>query len=162
MRQGAGDECASKHEIQQLSETYQVESDGAAGKSEERAEVGQPAHHDGVGPTVGRNFGSEHGCESHRPTGHPPAPMFAGHTVGKVSGATYGLFGFIGGAIFSLFSVVGGGGSGIFFGLGAIIILPILYGVLGFIFWIISAAIYNLVSGKIGGIVIRTVPANMD
>ena len=31
-RPGAGDECASKHEIQQLSETRQVESDGTAGK----------------------------------------------------------------------------------------------------------------------------------
>ncbi len=83
-------------------------------------------------------------------------------SVGRVSGATYGLFGFIGGAIVSLLAVAGAGGSGIFFGLGAIIILPILYGVLGFIFGIISAAIYNLVSGKIGGIVIRTEPAYMD
>jgi hypothetical protein len=31
-RQGMGDKCASKHEIQQLSKTCSVESDGAAGK----------------------------------------------------------------------------------------------------------------------------------
>ena len=31
-RPGTGDECASKHEIRELSETCQVESEGAAGK----------------------------------------------------------------------------------------------------------------------------------
>ncbi len=32
MRQGTGDECASDHEIQELSKTCQVESEGTAGK----------------------------------------------------------------------------------------------------------------------------------
>ena len=35
----------------------------------------------------------------------------------------------------------------------AIVILPLIYGVLGFIMGIISAVIYNLVAGLVGGIV---------
>jgi len=38
------------------------------------------------------------------------------------------------------------------FGLGAIVFLPLLYGVLGFVFGAIAAGIYNIFSGIIGGI----------
>ena len=41
---------------------------------------------------------------------------------------------------------------GLFFGIGSIIIFPILYGVLGFLGGLISAAIYNLVARGIGGL----------
>lgn len=77
-------------------------------------------------------------------------------TVGKVLGATYALLGVILGAIFTLVALAGGGGGNALFGLGAIIFVPLVYGVGGFIGGILTAAIYNFVAGKIGGIVIET------
>ena len=41
---------------------------------------------------------------------------------------------------------------GILFGIGSIITIPIFYGVMGFIFGMITAFIYNLVAGWIGGL----------
>ena len=38
------------------------------------------------------------------------------------------------------------------FGVGAIVVLPIIYGVLGLIGGAIAAALYNLFSGMVGGI----------
>ncbi len=83
-------------------------------------------------------------------------------SCGKVLGGLYGLLGLIAGGIFSLISLVGasvaGSNEGLLaalFGVGAIIILPISYGVLGFIGGVISAALYNLVAGMFGGIEIE-------
>jgi hypothetical protein len=89
------------------------------------------------------------------------APMSAA----KISGLLYALFGFIAGALISLFMTVLGGMVpsdsdagmgfpmvGMFFGAGAIIMLPIFYGILGFIGGAIGAFLYNLVAGWIGGI----------
>ena len=81
-------------------------------------------------------------------------------SCGKVLGATYALMGVILGAIFSLSSIVGimaqqKGNDGIgpmLFGLGAIIVLPVLYGLMGFIGGIVASAIYNFVASFIGGI----------
>jgi hypothetical protein len=42
-----------------------------------------------------------------------------------------------------------------FFGVGAIVILPIVYGVMGAIFAAIGAFIYNIVAGWVGGIEIE-------
>ena len=41
------------------------------------------------------------------------------------------------------------------FGAGFAIAIPIIYGALGFVFTAIAAAIYNLVAGWVGGIVIE-------
>lgn len=83
-------------------------------------------------------------------------------SAAKMLGVMYALFGLIFGAFFSLLSVLGAavnngghGGSGIpfpFVGIGAIIILPIMYGLMGFIGGAIAAAIYNVVAGFAGGI----------
>ena len=89
-------------------------------------------------------------------------------SCGKVSGALYALAGLIIGACIALFSLVGagammasgdrnGGGAmggmfGAMFGVGAIILLPLFYGVVGFIGGLITAALYNLVAGMVGGI----------
>jgi hypothetical protein len=80
-------------------------------------------------------------------------------SVAKISGVLYAIFGLIGGAFISLFSVVGSafapdnaGLPGMLFGIGAIILLPIVYGLLGFIFSLIGAALYNLIAGWVGGI----------
>jgi len=78
----------------------------------------------------------------------------------KISGMLYGLMGLIFGAFISLFSVVGGafapgkdaGVAGVLFGAAAIVILPIFYGVLGFVMSLIGAALYNLVAGWVGGV----------
>lgn len=79
-------------------------------------------------------------------------------SVGMVMGTLYALIGLVGGAFFTLVSLVGmaaqvpGGGDTVIFGISAIIVLPILYGVMGFIGGIIVGALYNLVAGLIGGI----------
>lgn len=83
-------------------------------------------------------------------------------SVGKMMGLTYALIGLIFGAIFSLLAVMGAafsaaaddsaGMAGMLFGAGAIIIVPIFYGLIGFIGGLLTAAIYNLVAGIGGGV----------
>ena len=79
----------------------------------------------------------------------------------KVSGVLYALMGLLLGGIFSLVSIVGGafapqgseaGMAGMLFGVGAIVILPVFYGVLGFVMSLIGAALYNVIAGWVGGI----------
>jgi len=69
-------------------------------------------------------------------------------------GALYAIMGLIGGAILSLISltVAASGETSGLFGLGSIIILPILYGVMGLIFGYITALLYNFIAKKVGGI----------
>jgi hypothetical protein len=81
-------------------------------------------------------------------------------SVAKISGALYALMGLIVGALFSLASVAGGlmarqdGGAmfGALFGVGAIVLFPILYGVLGFLVTLVAAWLYNLAAGWVGGV----------
>ena len=86
----------------------------------------------------------------------------------KVSGLLYALIGLLIGACFSLMMMafgsalshqdLGGGNPmagrlfGALFGVGAIVMLPIFYGVLGFVGGAITALIYNLISGMVGGL----------
>ena len=84
-------------------------------------------------------------------------------SAGKILGMLYGIIGFIVGGFFSLFSLLGVfasafedglGGSLIagLFGLGAIILLPLFYGVLGFVVGIVVSALYNGLAKLAGGI----------
>jgi hypothetical protein len=87
-------------------------------------------------------------------------------SVAKIWGALYALIGLIAGAIIALISLAGGfaslaaqengGGAGAFmgafFGVGAIIALPIFYGVFGFVGGLIGSALYNWLAGMVGGI----------
>ena len=80
-------------------------------------------------------------------------------SCGKMLGCLYVVVGLIVGALFSLLALAGAaasgpqaGAGGFLFGLGAIIILPIFYGVIGFIGGVIGAALYNLVASVVGGI----------
>src|SRR5262245_33790015 len=88
-------------------------------------------------------------------------------SAAKLSGAIYGALGLIFGLIFGLFSLVGMGLAsriaadsaeappaflGALFGVGAIVLFPLLYGVMGFIMGAISAALYNLFAGWVGGL----------
>ncbi len=89
-------------------------------------------------------------------------------SAGKVTGALYALIGLIFGVIFALFSLLGivigslasasfdSSTAALFSGVGvaiaSVIFLLVLYGILGFISGLISAFLYNVVAGLIGGI----------
>lgn len=84
-------------------------------------------------------------------------------SLGKILGIIYAFFGFFIGLFFSFFMLMGTVlGSviedspeplvGIIFGIGAVVGFPIVYGVLGFLGGIITAGIYNVTSGWVGGI----------
>lgn len=86
-------------------------------------------------------------------------------SLAKVMGTMYALWGFIFGAFFALIAMAGAGiGAaasdepgmpmwlGPIFGVGAIIFLPILYGLLGAIFGGLTAVIYNVIAGMVGGL----------
>jgi hypothetical protein len=81
----------------------------------------------------------------------------------KIGGTLYGLMGILLGGIFALISTLGlalGQNSssgapawlGAFFGVGSIILFPIVYGIMGFIGGLITAVLYNLLAGFVGGI----------
>jgi hypothetical protein len=83
-------------------------------------------------------------------------------SVGKVMGMIYGFLGLIAGGVATIFAIVGnsvsnteGGFGGIFLGVGAIIVLPIAYGLVGYIFGILSGWIYNLAAKWVGGLEIE-------
>jgi hypothetical protein len=76
----------------------------------------------------------------------------------KMVGTLYAILGFIVGTLFSLFALGGANALGVLpfggalFGVGAVILLPLLYGCAGFIIALIMASFYNLVAGWVGGI----------
>ncbi|HJR16383.1 MAG TPA: DUF3566 domain-containing protein [Gemmatimonadales bacterium] len=68
----------------------------------------------------------------------------------KVIGVLYALLGLVFVPIFLIISMVSPRQEGI--GAGLALVMPILYGVLGFVFAAISCAIYNFVAGLVGGV----------
>jgi hypothetical protein len=83
----------------------------------------------------------------------------------KVAGVLYAGMGLVFGVVFSLVALVGGFATGAFaadpsrgpsFGsmlsLGAIILFPIGYAVIGFVMALIAASLYNVAAAIIGGI----------
>ena len=84
-------------------------------------------------------------------------------SLAKIRAALYALIGLIIGAIISAVSMVGGalGGSdagmmGMVFGAAAVILLPLLYGCMGFVGSLIGASLFNLAAGWVGGIELDT------
>ena len=83
-------------------------------------------------------------------------------SAAKIVGTVYAVFGVLSGLVFMAITALGGaiaaagdepsGLFGMIFGVGAIIVFPILYGCMGFVFGALSAALYNLFSGMVGGI----------
>ena len=85
-------------------------------------------------------------------------------SLGKVAGIVYACLGLIIGMIVAFVSLLGGfagmaneGGAapglvGMFLGAGAVIIFPILYGVLGGLVGLVVAVIYNVAARLAGGI----------
>lgn len=93
-------------------------------------------------------------------------------SVAKIAAVIYAVIGFLIGGIFSLLAVFGlaltgsqnpyGSGTmspliGGAIGIGAVIVSPILYGIMGFIFALIGAWIYNMVAASVGGIQIEVI-----
>ena len=77
----------------------------------------------------------------------------------KIGGILYAILGLLIGAIFSLIGMMGMasgssemGAMGMLFGVGAIIILPIVYGCLGAIAGAVGALIYNVCAKIVGGL----------
>ena len=84
-------------------------------------------------------------------------------SVGKMYGAIMAAMGLLFGIGVAVLSVVGGlvdttdtGFLGPALGVGAVIVLPIVYGCMGFIVGAISGALYNLFAGIVGGVEFRT------
>ncbi len=82
----------------------------------------------------------------------------------RVAGVLYLILGLVFGAFVSLFAMGGampgphaGLLGGMFFGAGAIVILPICYGVFGFVMTLIGATLFNLIVGITGGIEVDVV-----
>jgi hypothetical protein len=79
----------------------------------------------------------------------------------KLAGTLYAILGFLIGIIFSLFALGGAGMmgalpfGGAMFGIGAIIILPLVYGCIGFVAVLIMASVYNLAAKWVGGLEIQ-------
>ena len=87
-------------------------------------------------------------------------------SLAKMLAVVYAFLGLFIGGVISLFSVMGaamgraaggesGGAVALLFGAGAVIILPVFYGCIGFVGGLIVAPLYNLVAKVVGGIEIE-------
>jgi len=78
------------------------------------------------------------------------------YSCAKVSAVLYFIIGLLVGLLFSLIALIGAtiGNSpeSMIFGVGAVVIFPIFYGIIGFIGGAFMAWLYNRVVGWIGGI----------
>ena len=82
-------------------------------------------------------------------------------SVAKVMGILYAGLGLLVGSVFTLFALLGsaigmasgeeGAIFGLIFGVGAIILMPLFYGTIGFIVGLVASALYNLAAGMVGG-----------
>jgi hypothetical protein len=81
-------------------------------------------------------------------------------SAAKVMAIVYAVIGLFIGAVISLVGFAGGFGTQDLpfagFGIGAIIILPIIYGCIGFVAMLLIASLYNWAAGITGGIEIET------
>ena len=82
----------------------------------------------------------------------------------KLSGLLYAVIGLLIGGVFSMAAMAGAfasetagaAGIGAIMGVGAVIVFPILYGLMGFVATLIAAWLYNVLAGFVGGIEIDT------
>ena len=78
----------------------------------------------------------------------------------KVAAALYAVVGLVAGIFVSLAAMAGAfaaneeaaGALGLVFGVGAIIVLPVLYACMGFVMTLILTALYNRIASAIGGV----------
>lgn len=81
-------------------------------------------------------------------------------SLAKVMAALYAFMGFIFGAIITLFALFASGTEeaarmGAVFGIGAIIIFPVIYGIMGFIGGLLMGWMFNFVAPKVGGLTLH-------
>jgi hypothetical protein len=86
-------------------------------------------------------------------------------SVARVCGIMYAVMGLLFGALFACIALVGGSLAqrngdqgavfGALFGVGAIVVLPLFYGVSGVVFGALTAWLYNVFAGMVGGIEIQ-------
>ena len=84
----------------------------------------------------------------------------------KLVGAIYAVLGLCFGAVMSLAALLGGmaGASdesavlGAVFGVAAVVVIPLVYGGLGFLSALIGAWLYNLFAGMVGGVEMELEP----
>lgn len=86
-------------------------------------------------------------------------------SVAKIAFVLYGVMGLVFGAIFAVVALFGAslGATtgqesslmGAMFGVGAVIFLPLFYGGLGALMALVTAWLYNVVAGFVGGIEVR-------
>jgi len=87
-------------------------------------------------------------------------------SAARVCGIMNAAMGLIFGALFACIALVGGslaqrndaGAFGALFGVGAIVLLPLFYGVGGVMFGALSAWLYNVFAGMVGGIEVQLEP----
>jgi hypothetical protein len=87
-------------------------------------------------------------------------------SAAKIAGALYAVLGLIGGCFIAVVSLASAGIMGAadnnlpswiapLFGVGAVIVGPIFYGLMGLVIGGLGAALYNLVAGMAGGLEIE-------
>ena len=83
-------------------------------------------------------------------------------SIAKISGLITGSMGLIFGFFFTFFSLFGMILSrdgfmarSMIFGMGAVIFIPVLYGILGFLVGLLMGALYNILAKWVGGIEIE-------
>jgi hypothetical protein len=72
--------------------------------------------------------------------------------LGLIFGAIVALFSLFGAAVGATFEEAGPAWIGALLGVGAVIFLPILYAVIGFIAGMLIAVLYNFAAGMAGGV----------
>ena len=81
-------------------------------------------------------------------------------SIAKLSAVLYAGIGLVLGGVFSLIAMAGGfasetdgaAGIGALIGVGAVIVFPILYGLMGFVAMLVTAWLYNVAAGVVGGV----------
>jgi len=79
----------------------------------------------------------------------------------KIMGTLYVIVGVVLGGLLSLVAMAGFGrsGSGLgvaIFGVAAVVVVPLVYGCLGFVATLIGAWLYNMAAGIVGGVELET------
>ena len=82
-------------------------------------------------------------------------------SIGRIYGAISATFGLLIGLVFAAVSIVGGSlgtnddmpvGLGAMFGIGAVVFLPVFYGLIGLLGGALAGLLYNLFAGMVGGV----------
>ena len=77
-----------------------------------------------------------------------------GNSVAKIVGITYAILGLAFGIFMVILSIMGNGG--LFAVVVVLLIIPTLYGVVGYLASLLGVTIYNMIAKKVGGIVFYT------